>query len=238
MVANANPFRPRDLHIDSGNSQTDAFLTQVLHKKNHLTRSDRSGKKTIIFNSEAKPVTTPPAMTKNVMNRTNRGLFAGRHIRYGNNVPHSKKKTRRSWIPNITHRRLHSGSMESTIKVKLTHRALRTIRKVGGVDNYVMATKKRRINQLGPRGWELREMVVTHRMIQSLMKAGKKIDTSLKRPRIPAKERTPSSFRRLLEPRAQEPPPPLPKSVKKKKTRSKMLARAAKSERRKVRKVA
>jgi ribosomal protein L28 len=62
--------------------------------------------------------------------RSQLGLFHGKTKQYGNNVPFSKKKTRRSWLPNIQSKRLYSDALSETVRVKLSTRALKTIRKV------------------------------------------------------------------------------------------------------------
>jgi ribosomal protein L28 len=62
--------------------------------------------------------------------RAQLGLFHGKTKQYGNSVPFSKKKTRRSWLPNIQSKRLFSDALGQMVRVKLTTRALKTIRKV------------------------------------------------------------------------------------------------------------
>jgi large subunit ribosomal protein L28 len=101
--------------------------------------------------------------------RAQLGLFHGKSKQYGNNVPFSKKKTRRTWLPNIQNKRLESAALGRLVEVKLTTRALRTIKKAsrtrfpqrkaaqdssctftqhGGLDNYVLKTKAELL------GWE------------------------------------------------------------------------------------
>ncbi|KAF8073692.1 ribosomal L28 family-domain-containing protein [Lyophyllum atratum] len=69
--------------------------------------------------------------------RSQLGLFQGKTKQYGNNVPFSKHKTRRTWLPNVQRKRLFSDTLGEDLRVKLTTRALRTIKKHGGLDNYV-----------------------------------------------------------------------------------------------------
>jgi len=61
--------------------------------------------------------------------RSQLGLFHGKTKQYGNNVPFSKKKTRRSWLPNIQSKRLYSDALGVMVRVKLSTRAIKTIRK-------------------------------------------------------------------------------------------------------------
>lgn len=62
--------------------------------------------------------------------RSQSGLFHGKTKQYGNNVPFSKHKTRRTWLPNVQRKRISSETLGTTFKLKVTTRALRTIDKV------------------------------------------------------------------------------------------------------------
>lgn len=64
--------------------------------------------------------------------RSQLGLFHGKMKQYGNNNPFSKKKTRRTWLPNIQSKRMPSDMLGKTLKLKVTTRAMRTIKKVRG----------------------------------------------------------------------------------------------------------
>ncbi|AEE85916.1 putative ribosomal protein L28/L24 [Arabidopsis thaliana] len=79
--------------------------------------------------------------TKVVMGRAKRGLYAGRHIQYGNRVSEDGgNKSRRCWKPNVQEKRLFSYIFDSHIKVKVTTHALRCIDKAGGIDEYLLKT--------------------------------------------------------------------------------------------------
>ncbi|OAX35556.1 hypothetical protein K503DRAFT_773359 [Rhizopogon vinicolor AM-OR11-026] len=88
--------------------------------------------------------------------RSQLGLFHGKLKQYGNNVPHSKHKTRRTWLPNVQSKRLKSDALGHEVKVKLTTRALKTIKKHGSIDNYLLQTKP---ELLGLEGMRLRILV-------------------------------------------------------------------------------
>lgn len=76
-----------------------------------------------------------------VMNRAKRGLFAGKHIQFGNRVSEDGgNKTRRNWKPNVQEKRLFSYIMDRHIRVKVTTHALRCIDKAGGIDEYLIKT--------------------------------------------------------------------------------------------------
>ncbi|PHU09381.1 hypothetical protein BC332_21241 [Capsicum chinense] len=79
--------------------------------------------------------------TKVVMGRAHRGLFAGRHIQFGNRVSEKGGNTsRRSWKPNVQEKRLFSYILDRHIRVKVTTHALRCIDKAGGIDEYLLKT--------------------------------------------------------------------------------------------------
>jgi ribosomal protein L28 len=62
--------------------------------------------------------------------RSQLGLFHGKMRQSGNNVPFSKHKTKRTWLPNVQSKRLHSEALGERVRVKLTTKALKTIKKV------------------------------------------------------------------------------------------------------------
>ncbi|KAH7928368.1 hypothetical protein BV22DRAFT_1004987 [Leucogyrophana mollusca] len=88
--------------------------------------------------------------------RSQEGLFHGKLKQYGNNVPFSKHKTRRTWLPNVQSKRLVSDALGKEVKVKLTTRALKTINKYGSIDQYLLRTKP---ELLGWEGMRLRILV-------------------------------------------------------------------------------
>lgn len=69
-------------------------------------------------------------------------------------------KTRRHWRPNVHFKRLYSDSLGKEIRIRVTPRVLRTIDKCGGLDEYLLGEKPRRIKELGMGGWKLRWMIM------------------------------------------------------------------------------
>jgi large subunit ribosomal protein L28 len=65
-------------------------------------------------------------------------------------------KTRRHWRPNVHSKRLWSNALQAYIKTRITTRVLRTVDKVGGLDEYLLGEKSGRIKELGMAGWKLR----------------------------------------------------------------------------------
>ncbi|CAJ2674734.1 54s ribosomal protein mitochondrial-like [Trifolium pratense] len=79
--------------------------------------------------------------SKVVMGRAKRGLFAGKHIQFGNSVSEDGgNRTRRTWKPNVQDKRLFSYILDRHIRVKVTTHALRCIDKAGGIDEYLLKT--------------------------------------------------------------------------------------------------
>jgi len=96
--------------------------------------------------------------------RSQSGLFHGKMRQSGNNVPFSKHKTKRTWLPNVQQKRLHSEALGERVKLKLTTRALKTIKKYGGLDNYLLNTKT---DLLGQQGMRLRVLVREQRNLKA-----------------------------------------------------------------------
>lgn len=119
----------------------------------------RRGNKRAVY---PKSVLAPyPHGINNVYKASNLGLYGGARIGSGNNVsPITKTKTRRRWYPNVQNKKLWSAALNQFIKLKVTTRVLRTIDKLGGLDEYLLGEKSARIKELGLRGWVLRSQVM------------------------------------------------------------------------------
>jgi len=83
--------------------------------------------------------------------RSQLGLFHGKMRQTGNNVPFSKHKTKRTWLPNVQSKRLRSETLGKDLKIKVTAKALKTIKKYNGLDNYLLNTKSELLGQEGMR---------------------------------------------------------------------------------------
>ncbi|KAF9037411.1 hypothetical protein BDZ89DRAFT_982679 [Hymenopellis radicata] len=132
--------------------------------------------------------------------RAQEGLFQGRSKQYGNNVPFSKHKTRRSWLPNVQNKRLFSEALNETIKLKVTARAVKTISKHGGLDNYLL--KGSEPKDLSDEGMRLRV-----RILEAMRNAKKHyippIESPLERSRVLASRAT-KRIRRMGMPTLQD----------------------------------
>ncbi|KAF3911359.1 hypothetical protein ABW20_dc0100805 [Dactylellina cionopaga] len=95
------------------------------------------------------------------------GLYASKHVQFGNNIPNKKYIiTRRRWYPNIKYKKLWSFGLGEWVTCKLATNVLRTIDKVGGLDNYLLSEKPARLKELGPWGWELRYRLQCTKSVQ------------------------------------------------------------------------
>lgn len=84
-------------------------------------------------------------------------MYGGQRVRFGNNVGDKiEVKTRRNWKLNILTRKLFSKSLNRVVQVRVSTRVLRTIDKLGGLDEYLLGEKESRIKELGESGWWLR----------------------------------------------------------------------------------
>ncbi|ORE14143.1 hypothetical protein BCV71DRAFT_161439, partial [Rhizopus microsporus] len=105
------------------------------------------------------------ALARATFKRAQRGLFGGKHIQFGNNNPFSKKKTRRSWLPNVQNKNLYSETLSKFIELKVTTSVLRTIDKKGGLDKYLLETKDK--NLFSEKALELKAKILRQQKVQA-----------------------------------------------------------------------
>lgn len=106
-------------------------------------------------------VPSHPYPARTTYKQSNYGLYGGTHIQYGNKVSEKgKNKSRRFWRPNIQTKRLWSEALSKYVRLRVQARVLRTIDKVGGLDEYLLGEKAQRIKELGVGGWALRWSLV------------------------------------------------------------------------------
>ncbi|KAI0171687.1 hypothetical protein GGR52DRAFT_547163 [Hypoxylon sp. FL1284] len=99
--------------------------------------------------------------------QANQSLYGRAKVRFGNVVAEDHgNKSRTKWYPNRHTKRLWSPALNGFIRTRLTARVLRTIDLLGGIDEYLLGTKARRIKDLGPAGWALRWKIIQTPAIQ------------------------------------------------------------------------
>lgn len=132
-------------------------LTNTAIKRNFSISSSLQKVKTI-------PEHIPPYPYKPnyVYKQADSGLYGGVTISFGNKISkgRNKGKTRRSWKPNVRWKKMSSEALGEMVFVKLTRKALRTIRKSGGLDKYLLSDKPSRMKELGLTGWKLRYRIM------------------------------------------------------------------------------
>ena len=69
--------------------------------------------------------------------------ISGKNVMSGNNVSHAKNKTKRKFLPNLQNVKLFSKSLDKFIRMKVSVRALKTVEKNGGLDDYLYKTSNR-----------------------------------------------------------------------------------------------
>ncbi|KAJ6441719.1 50S ribosomal protein L24 [Purpureocillium lavendulum] len=108
-----------------------------------------------------------PYGERRIYKQSNKGLYGSARIRFGNIVAEKhKNKTRRYWRPNVHVKAFYSPALGARVKTRLTLRVLKTIRREGGIDNYLLKSKPARIKELGPGGWNLRWLLMQTRAVQ------------------------------------------------------------------------
>ena len=89
--------------------------------------------------------------------------ISGKRVMSGNNVSHAKNKTRRKFIPNLQNVKLFSKILNKFINMKISVRALKTVEKNGGLDEYLTKTSNR---VLAPEAIALKKSITKHVKIE------------------------------------------------------------------------
>jgi large subunit ribosomal protein L28 len=82
----------------------------------------------------------------------------------GNNVSHSKRRTKRKFLPNLCNSSFASEALGIKINLKVAAKTLRTINKYGSIDNFLV---NYRFAKLSDQGKKLRNSIT-----KSLIKKG------------------------------------------------------------------
>jgi len=99
--------------------------------------------------------------------QANTGLYGGQTVQFGNNISErTETKTRRRWHPNIKRKQIFSLALGHKIRLKVSARVMRTMDKVGGLDEYLLGGGAMRVKELGLEGWRLRWAVVNRLALQ------------------------------------------------------------------------
>ena len=83
-------------------------------------------------------------------NRSQRGLWHGKDIRFGSSYTFSHKATKRTFKPNVHKKKYWSNILKRHLEISVSTKAMKTIKKKGSFDNYILQTDPRDMrSQLG-----------------------------------------------------------------------------------------
>ena len=108
-------------------------------------------------------------------------LLVSKTIRSGNNVSHSNKKTKRKFYPNLKSASFDSKILGVKVKFKkLSTKAIRTINKNSGFDNFIVNFRSSKLTDFGLR--------LKKQIVNKLKKSGKLDEIKLKSRKFTKKE--------------------------------------------------
>jgi large subunit ribosomal protein L28 len=75
--------------------------------------------------------------------------LTGKGVLSGNNVSHANNKTRRRFLPNLQVTSLLSDILGSSVRMRLSTRAIRTVEHNGGIDAFLLGTPNTKLTEEG-----------------------------------------------------------------------------------------
>ncbi|PWN92379.1 hypothetical protein FA10DRAFT_266152 [Acaromyces ingoldii] len=138
------------------------WATQVLQTSRTTYRGVRGSgagqslKTSARSSSASRPTQAAAVLSGQVFKRSQRGLFDGALPQSGNVIPKSRQKTARTWRPNVQLKSVWSDILQANLKLHVSTKAMRTMRKMGGLDTYLA---KRDGAYLGEMGRSLRNQL-------------------------------------------------------------------------------
>lgn len=76
-----------------------------------------------------------------------RCFISGKGVLTGNNVSHSKRHTRRRFLPNLQRISMVSDALGVPVRLRLSTRGIRTIEINGGIDAYLLGMSDASLSQ-------------------------------------------------------------------------------------------
>ncbi len=76
--------------------------------------------------------------------------LSGKKVQFGNNVSHSKRRTRRQFKPNVQKVTFTSDAL-GNVSIDVATRTLRSVQKKGGLDAYLLKTDDKDLAEEGLR---------------------------------------------------------------------------------------
>jgi large subunit ribosomal protein L28 len=75
-----------------------------------------------------------------------RCVITGKDVLVGHNVSHSKRRTKRRFLPNLQVASLWSDSLNMPVRLRLSTAGLRTVEHNGGIDAFLIDTPNARLS--------------------------------------------------------------------------------------------
>jgi len=73
--------------------------------------------------------------------------LTGKAVQTGNNVSHAHNKSRRRFLPNLQNSSLLSDALGTTVRLRVTPHALRSVDHRGGLDAYLLSTDDEKLSR-------------------------------------------------------------------------------------------
>ncbi|HNQ91644.1 MAG TPA: 50S ribosomal protein L28 [Alphaproteobacteria bacterium] len=70
----------------------------------------------------------------------------GKTLMFGNNVSHSQRKTRRTFMVNVQDTDVYSETLGRSIRIRVSTAGLRTLDHKGGLDQFLLDTPKSKLD--------------------------------------------------------------------------------------------
>lgn len=71
--------------------------------------------------------------------------ITGTRLQFGNNVSHSNRKTRRTFLPNIKKLDVWSDALKEKVRINISARGIRTLEHNGGLDAFLLGSSNSKL---------------------------------------------------------------------------------------------
>ncbi|EPQ28920.1 uncharacterized protein PFL1_03720 [Pseudozyma flocculosa PF-1] len=153
------------------------FGSRTTYRGSRGSGAGSSSRTSAYSSPNSRPTFAKASQMGQTFKRSQRGLYDGKTLQSGHNVPKSRQKTARTWAPNVQSKKLWSDVLDTHVTARVTTSALRTIDKMGGLDYYLANTKD---NKLGQWGIGLRDVLALR--LRQLRLEGKKVGRNAPEP--------------------------------------------------------
>ena len=161
-----SPFRTCISTLSSPSRALCLRSTTVIRTFKAFRKQDHLDSDALIVHGRKPP--PYPYGARQTFHQADRGLYGGAQLQFGNKISkgRNKGKTRRRWYPNVRLETIRSEALGKDLTIRITASCMRTIKKCGGLDQYLLGDKPARIKELGLFGWQLRWKVMNSAMMR------------------------------------------------------------------------